>query len=106
MNKESSEPRGMEIVNPIAGSLAQSTAVTRQQATDKSQQIRRAQALRKDVASASDTFEHQVESTEELTPIHEEQKNPTPRRRPSKPKRPAAAKGSEPEKETHIDITG
>jgi hypothetical protein len=63
----------MEIINQLAGSLAQSAAVTRQQSTDKSQQVRRAQALRKDVAAAPDSFEHQVESCEELTPIHDEQ---------------------------------
>lgn len=63
----------MEIVNQIAGNLAQSTSVTRQQSADKTRQIRRAQALRKDVAAPADTFEHQVESSEELNPIHDEQ---------------------------------
>jgi hypothetical protein len=75
----------MEIVNPLAGSLAQSANVTRQQSADKTQQIRRAQTLRKDVAAA-DTFEHQVESTEELTPIHDEQRQSDQQRR-RKPKR-------------------
>ena len=79
---------GMEIINPLAGALAQSGNVTRQQSADKAQQIRRAQALRKDVAAASDTFEPHVESTEELNPIHDEQKRPDPRRR-RKPKPPA-----------------
>jgi hypothetical protein len=63
----------MEIVNQITGALAQSNAVTRQQSADKSTQIRRAQLLRKDVAARGDSFEHQVESTEELSPIHDDQ---------------------------------
>lgn len=76
----------MEIINQIAGSLAQSAAVTRQQSTDKSRQIRRAQSLRKDSASASDTFEHQVESTEELSAVHDEQQDKDRQRKRQKPK--------------------
>jgi hypothetical protein len=76
----------MEIVNQIAGSLAQSASVTRQQSTDKSRQVRRAQALRKDVATPGDSFEHKVESSEELNPIHDEQPQRDPKR-----KRPRAA---------------
>jgi hypothetical protein len=89
----------MEIVNPLAGSLAQSTAVTRQQSTDKSRQIRHAQTLRKDVAAAPDSFEHQVESTEELNPIHDERRES---RQQGKPKpNPQQTEGEEP---PHIDV--
>jgi hypothetical protein len=76
----------MEIVNQIAGSLAQSVVVTRQQSADKSRQIRRAQALRKDIATPGDSFEHKVESAEELTPTHDEQNRQPPSPRKSKPK--------------------
>jgi hypothetical protein len=93
----------MEIVNQIAGSLAQSNAVTRQQSTDKSQQIRRAQNLRKDVATTSDSFEHQVESAEELTPIHDEQKQNEPKRRRHK-SQPRPATGTD--ENEHLDVTG
>jgi hypothetical protein len=74
----------MEIVNQIAGNLAQSVAVTRQQSADKTRQVRRAQALRKDVAAPSDSFEHQVESTEELNPVHDEQKREAPAGKPKR----------------------
>src|SRR3954469_14667981 len=70
----------VEIINQLAAPLAQSAGVARQQTTDKSQQIRRAQAVRKDVAAGADTFEHQVESCEEDTPIHEEQRKRQPKR--------------------------
>ena len=89
---------GMEIVNPLAGSLAQSAAVTRQQSTDKSRQIRQAQALRKDVAAAPDSFEHQVESSEELNPIHDERRES---RQQGKPKNPQQTEGEDP---PHIDV--
>lgn len=94
---------GMEIINHLAGSLAQSAAVTRQQSVDKTQQIRHAQARRKDIAAASDTFEHQVESTEELTPIHDEQEPSADQRRRSRREQAA----SDATQDTPgIDITG
>ena len=93
----------MEIVNQIAGSLAQSASVTRQQSTDKSRQIRRAQALRKDVAAQADTFEHQVESSEELNAIHDEQtqRDPKRKRRQSAAPKPPTPNGDPP----GIDLT-
>jgi hypothetical protein len=90
----------MEILNPIAGALAQSAAVTRQQSADKVRHIRHAQALRKDVAAAEDTFEHHVESAEELSAIHDEQREPE-RERQRKPHTPPT-EGDEPP--PHIDV--
>ena len=66
----------MEIINQLAAPLAQSAQVARQQTSEKTQQIRRAQTARKNAAAQSDTFEHTVESTEEITPIHDEQRQP------------------------------
>jgi hypothetical protein len=95
----------MEIVNPLAGSLAQSTTVTRQQSTDKSRQIRHAQDLRKDVAATPDSFEHQVESTEELNPIHDEQREPDRRRRGNSHEHPRQDDtGPGGEAPPHIDV--
>src|SRR4028119_280077 len=86
----------MDVINPLANALAQSVAAARQQAAGtaqqsrrgpappqdaparghqaaaKAQRIRRVQALTKDVAAEGDRFEHQVESTEELSPIHDD----------------------------------
>ena len=95
----------MEIVNPLAGSLAQSTAVTRQQSADKAQQIRRAQALRKDVAATGDTFEHQVESAEELSPIHDEQKQRQPGRNPKRRGAKAPSDSHDDGDAPRIDVT-
>jgi hypothetical protein len=94
----------MEIVNQLAGSLAQSAAVTRQQSTDKSQQIRRSQVLKKDTATAADTFEHQVESCEELAPIHDDQRQKQDRRGKRKPAIPAPARPDSDEPPPHIDV--
>ena len=95
----------MEIVNPLAGSLAQSTAVTRQQSTDKSRQIRHAQTLRKDVAAAPDSFEHQVESTEELNPVHDERRESDQQRRgASHPQSERDGERPEGDEPPHIDV--
>ena len=74
----------MDVVHPLAGNLAQSASVVqRQQSAGKAQQVRREQALRKDVAAQGDHFDHTVESCEELTPVHDEQ--PDERRGRSRP---------------------
>jgi hypothetical protein len=74
----------MDMINPLAGSLYQSTQLQEQQSAEKQRNIRRSQAMEKDVAAKDDELEHQVESTGELTAIHDEgpgqdqrqQKNP------------------------------
>jgi hypothetical protein len=94
----------MEIFNQLAAPLAQSATVTRQQTTDKAQQILRSQATKRNVAAtASDTFEHTVESAEEIKPIHDEQKQQQGRwtkRRAGKP-----AKSDDDDEAPRIDIT-
>ena len=72
----------LEIINQLAAPLATSAAVARQQSSEKTQQINRAQTARKNVAAQSDTFEHQVESCEELSPIHDESKDAKERQPP------------------------
>lgn len=57
--------------NPLAGSILQSGHVARQQAASKAAQVRRSQQLLRNVAQRDDEMEHQVESSEELTPIHD-----------------------------------
>lgn len=57
--------------NPLAGSILQSTQVARQQAVSKAAQVRRKQQLQRNVAQRDDEMEHQVESSEELTPTHD-----------------------------------
>jgi hypothetical protein len=92
----------MDFINPLAGSLLQSTAVQRQQSADKQRQVRRAQAIERDVAAQDDQLEHQVESSEELPPVndehpeHEQQKNK---------KRGMHNKPDEDDNQPHLDLT-
>jgi hypothetical protein len=98
---------GMEIINQLAAPLAQSAAVARQQTDEKAQQIHRAQTARKNAVAGSDTFEHQVESCEELNPIHDESKDARqqqPRQQNPKPDQPASAGDGE-DAPPSIDVT-
>jgi len=58
--------------NPLSGSILGSAQAQHHVEAEKTRQVRRAQALRKNVALQDDQLEHQVESSEELTPIHDE----------------------------------
>ena len=62
----------MSQINPLAGSILQSTQFQREQADQKVQQARRAEQLRKNIAAEDDRLEHQVESAEELRPVGDE----------------------------------
>jgi hypothetical protein len=63
----------MTSINPFSGYVAQSAAVERTQATDKSRQVRRTQDLSKNVAARDDELEHQVESSDAVAAIHDEE---------------------------------
>jgi hypothetical protein len=76
----------MSSINPFSGYLAQGSQVERTQAADKTRQIRRTQALSKDVAARDDQLEHQVESADALAEIHDEQ-NPQQQQKQQKQKK-------------------
>jgi len=86
--------------NPLAGSILGSTQAQQQIDVEKQRQVRRAQALSKNVAARDDQLQHQVESSDEVTPVHDEQReggsSPDKRRRPR-------TRGKEDER-PHIDV--
>ena len=65
----------MTYFNPLAGTPLQGGQVQAQLAAAKARQVRRAQTVARNVAAEGDTFEHQVESSEELSAIHDEQQS-------------------------------
>ena len=66
---------GMTSFNPLTGASLPGGQVQEQLAAAKARQVRRAQTVARNVAAEGDTFEHQVESTEELSAIHDEQQS-------------------------------
>jgi hypothetical protein len=75
----------MSQINPFTGSILQAPQVQRQQATDKDQHLRRASDLSKNSALQEDQLEHQVESSDAIAPVHEDdQKNAPQKRKPAR----------------------
>jgi len=70
----------MTQINPFTGSVLQAPLVQRQQAAEKDRQIRKAQDARKDAALTGEQHEHQVESSDGVGAIHDED-SPDPRKR-------------------------
>lgn len=94
----------MDVVHPLAGNLAQSASVAqRQQSAGKAEQVRREQALRKDVAARGDHFDPTVESAEEVNPVHDEPPDQRRRRQQPDHAHPAAAEPAD--DAPRIDIT-
>ncbi len=92
----------MSSINPFSGYVAQGSQVERNQATDKSREVRRTQALSSDVARRDDEMEHQVESADAIVSIHDEQhsqQQQQPRKDNPKPKQ------DETEEPPRLDVT-
>ena len=83
----------MSQINPFTGSILQAPQVQRQQATDKDRHLRRASNLAKNAALQDDQLEHQVESSDAVTPVHEDDQKNAPQKR--KPARHSDAKSNE-----------
>jgi hypothetical protein len=90
--------------NPISGAALPAAQAQQQLATDKTRQIRREQAARRNIATAIDHFEHAVENAEAVAEIHDEQQRQTPDRRKDR-RRSKSDKGSD-EEPPHLDVVG
>ena len=88
----------MNEINPLANVILGSIQQQRILGIEKSRQLRRAKVLANKVTDEDDQLEHEVETTDALTAIHDEQQNQQqPERDP--PKKPEDDK-------PHIDIRG
>lgn len=91
----------MSSINPFSGYVAAGSQLERTQAADKTRQVRRAQALSKNVAARDDEMEHQVENTDVVSALHDEQQGGQGQQQPRQ-ERPKQEEGEGP---AHIDIT-
>ena len=98
----------MTQINPFVGSILQSTAVQRAQAAEKNGHVQRAQVRAKDSASTADQFEHQVESSDALASIRDEDPQHPQHRKPKHPPKNNATAASDAPDEgdapPHIDL--
>jgi len=81
--------------NPLSGAVLGSTQAQHQIDIEKQRQLRRTQTLRKNVAANDDQLEHQVESSDQVPAVQDENKgqpqdrrNDSRRRHPGKDQRP------------------
>ena len=86
--------------NPLAGAILGSAQVQRTIEADKQRQLRRAQALQRNVATRDDQNEHEVESSQALHAIDDDgQKQPQQQRRDRDRSSPGKDDGK-----PHIDL--
>jgi hypothetical protein len=96
----------MSQMNPVTGSILQTSVMQKQQTGEKVQQARHQQDLRKNVAAREDEVDLQVQNAEELVEAdgdHSNPKNPKknpPRKPKNKPETP-----DDGEEKSHIDMT-
>lgn len=90
-------------INPFTGSVLQAPQAQRVQQAERAGLLQKAQDLKKNSALGGDRFEHQVEASEELSAIHDEEQRKQQKRRPPRQSGPA----DEPEDDAppHIDVT-
>jgi hypothetical protein len=94
----------MTQINPLAGSIVQSPMVQRQQAAEKDRQVRQARDVEKNSALHGDELEHQVESAQAITPIHDDGSH-DPRARKRFPKRLKQDSKGDCADGEHLDLT-
>lgn len=87
--------------DPLTASILQTPLLQQQQATEKARQLRRAQDLRKGVDDRDDELEHQVENTEEVTPVDDG--NPDTQQKDKERKK--QGKNAPDNGKPHIDLT-
>lgn len=105
----SDEPHVSQI-NPFTGSVLQAPHVQRTQATDRDRQLRRVNDLSKNAALQGEQHQHEVESSEAVTPAHDDQPR-NPRQGKKSPPPHDDAHGAAPNDDdgaggdAHVDLT-
>lgn len=94
-------------INPFTGSILQAPQVQRSQATDRDRQLRRATDLSKNTALAGQQLQHEVESSEAITPVHDEQsKHARQRKKPEPHETPSQDDDhDDDDRNEHLDLT-
>jgi hypothetical protein len=90
----------MSSINPFSGYVGQAASVEQTQAVEKSRQVRRSAELSKKLATRDDEMEHQVESSDEIVAIHDEQGS----QQQDRP-RQQQTKGEDEEEPPRLDVT-
>jgi hypothetical protein len=95
----------MSEVNPFAAAILPSTQSQRQQSAERSGQVRRAQDLKKATLQGNDAFEHQVESSEAITPAHDDDARHDPKNKRRGKRHPSDQANTSGENPEGLDLT-
>lgn len=91
----------MTYFNPISGAVLPGALAQQQLATEKTKQLRRTEAARRNVATGGgDHFEHTVESAEAVSPVSDEK----PREEPSGKQLRRNKSKKNGDKSPHLDV--
>jgi uncharacterized membrane-anchored protein YhcB (DUF1043 family) len=98
----------MTQLNPFTSAILPSAQAQQQQNAERVSHVRRSQEVRKNSAARpGDLFEHQVESSEELTRVHDEgdRAKERPRRDQPRPQQSGEASSDDDQDQPRLDIT-
>ena len=90
-------------INPFTGSILQAPHVQRTQASDRDRQLRRVTDLSKNAALQGEQLQHEVESSEAVTPAHDDEAKNAKQRKKSPRKRQGADQDDA--GDAHLDVT-
>jgi hypothetical protein len=86
--------------NPLAGAILGSSQAQQIADLQKQRQVRRAQTLRKNAAAPDEQLDHQVESAEEIAPLHDAPNEHPDQQSKRDPRHPKPKADDKP----HIDV--
>ena len=93
-------------LNPFAGAILPSAQAQRQQSAERVNTVRRTQELKKNSGQQSpDVFEHQVESSDAIAGVHDEDTRHDPKKKRGTKKQFSGKKDSSDEEPPRLDLT-
>ena len=96
----------MSELNPFAGAILPSAQAQRQQSSERVNQVRRTQELKKNSGQQSaDVFEHQVESSDAIAGVHDDDTRHDPRKKRGTKKQYSPKNDQPGDEPPHLDLT-
>lgn len=96
----------MSDVNPFVSAILPSAQAQRQQSAERTNTVRRAQEMKKNSGQQGlDVFEHQVESSDGVAAVHEDDSRHDPQKKRGTKKQYTPPTDATDEEPPHLDLT-
>jgi len=93
-------------LNPFAGAILPSAQAQRQQSSERVNQVRRTQELKKNAGQqGADVFEHQVESADTVAGVHDDDTRHDPKKKRGTKKQYTPNKATDKDEQGQLDLT-